>query len=70
MEIGGGVQALQLGSVRGPSAAAKTDLGNCAIRKLPLGKIPLGSCRLGKELWESLYHLHSGGRGNYLVDGE
>ena len=36
------------------SAAARTDLGSCRLRnctsgKLPLGKIPLVSCRLGKR---------------------
>ena len=56
---GGG--ALRLGWARGssaaaragwgPSAAARTDLGNCTFGKLPLGKIPLESCHLGKILW-------------------
>ena len=27
-------------------------LGNCTFWKLPLGKIPFGSCHLGKGLWE------------------
>ena len=42
-------------TVKGPSAAARTDLGsyrlgNFTVRKFSFGKIPLGSCRLGKAL--------------------
>ena len=48
-----GGRALRLGWARGPSAAARsgwgvpsaaarTDLGNCTFWKLPLGKNPLG----------------------------
>jgi len=36
-----------------PRAAARTELGSCAIFKLPLGKIPLGSYHSGKCHWES-----------------
>ena len=33
----------------GPSAVARKDLGNCTVVKFPIGKIHLGSCRLGKK---------------------
>ena len=51
-ELAGGPQLEQ---ARGPSVAARTDmgswrLGNYTFGKLPLGEIPLGSCRLGKHL--------------------
>ena len=34
-------RALRLGWASWPSAAARTDLGNCTFGKLPLGKNPL-----------------------------
>ena len=42
----------------GPSAAARIDFGSfhleiCTVGKLPLEKIPLGSCRLERNLWEN-----------------
>ena len=37
---------------RGPSAAARTNLGNCTLRKLPLGKIPYEVAEWGKTLSE------------------
>jgi len=45
-----GAKALRLGWAKGPSAAAgirleKLLLGKLQFRKLPLGKIPFGSCR-------------------------
>ena len=66
-----GNQALWLGWARGraprleqaggPSAAARTDLGSCRLKKcifrnLPFGTIPLGSCHLRKCLLESTKH--------------
>ena len=46
-------QALRLEQAKGPSAAARPDLGichtgNCTVGKLSHEKIPLGSCHLGK----------------------
>ena len=46
-------RALRLRWSREPSAVARTGLGNCTSGKLPLGKIPLGSCWLRKTLWGS-----------------
>ena len=46
---------LQLEQARGPSAAARTNLGscrleNCTFGKLLIGKLPLGKRPLGKNL--------------------
>ena len=51
-------RVLWLEQATGPSAAARTDfgswrLGNCTVGKLPLVKILLGSCSLGKYLTSS-----------------
>ena len=54
-----GGQALWLEQARGPSSAARTDLGrwrlgNCTAGKLLVGKISLGSRRLGKAFGKNL----------------
>ena len=59
--VGKASEAPQAGMGGGGSAAARTDLEscrmvNCTVGKLPFGKIPLGSCRLEKNLWESTQH--------------
>ena len=51
-------RALWLEQATGPSAAARTDIGSCGlgnstVGKLPLVKILLGSCSLGKYLTSS-----------------
>ena len=55
-------RALQLEQARWLSAVARTDLvtcwtGNFFFRKLQIGKVALGSSRLGKWLCESIQHL-------------
>ena len=71
--VGNGGRVLRLGWTRGPSAAARTGWGpsaaartyfgschlkNCTYGKFPFRKIPLGSCHLGKILWESIIKLY------------
>ena len=48
--------ATPLEQARWAERCGQDRLGNCTFGKLALGKIPLGSCRLKKCVWESTKH--------------